>query len=220
MARGTGTYPSVWRDTGCRSPFILWSDGIYWNDGHDPDYPSGRDEELKAAVLARLDGARFSTPEEIADGVGIVPWAAARIAEMLSRTGEAEARLFGLERRYRRPETDVRWQGHHAPLAPDPHSRRTPINSAAAPSFYPAKSRNLGRLLPHATRVGPMMLPSKDEARRDAARSARILVADQNARRAVTQADLSKVSDESEADSAWWKRPDPHPLQTFAHVSE
>jgi len=99
---GISLYPSVWRDTGCRSHFILWSDGIYWNDGHDRIYPSERDEELKSAVLIQLDRARFSTAEEIADRVGIVPWAAARIAETLSRTGEAEARLFGLERRYRR----------------------------------------------------------------------------------------------------------------------
>lgn len=101
-ARGVSLYPSVWRDTGCESHFILWEDGIYWNDGHDAAQHTSYEAEIKSAVIAQLDALEFKTAEELAEELEAVPWWVIRACQGLARQGLVELRLFGRQERYRR----------------------------------------------------------------------------------------------------------------------
>lgn len=79
-------FPSVWRDTGCGSHFIVWRSRIYWCDYKDPlDGPT--EEQLsrtEAALTANLES--YVT---IADQLNIVPWAAYVACDVLVKRGIA-----------------------------------------------------------------------------------------------------------------------------------
>lgn len=76
---GVSVYPSVWRDTDCKSHFIIWRNKInmmgvrdegFW----DGDSDSSRDE-LDKLVLSRLSKDRQQSAEQISDQLpGSVPW--------------------------------------------------------------------------------------------------------------------------------------------------
>ena len=92
-------FPSVWRDTGCKSHFIVWRSKIYWCDWHEElDTPDPQ-------VLARVSGSlsnRLTAYVEIADALGIVPWAALSACNRLTAQGVAmrgEGKLLGYFRR-------------------------------------------------------------------------------------------------------------------------
>lgn len=68
--QGVSVFPSVWRDTGCRSHFIVWRSKIYWCDWDELDTPS---EETVQQVLAALP-YEFTPYTELADSLGLVPW--------------------------------------------------------------------------------------------------------------------------------------------------
>lgn len=78
-------YPSVWRNTGCRSHFIVWRSRIYWCD---------RDEELQAVdadLEARVMRALMPTARpyaEIAKDLDVVPWAVLSACRRLQRLGK------------------------------------------------------------------------------------------------------------------------------------
>lgn len=40
--------PSVWRENGCQSHFILWNNLVWWCTSDDEDWPDELDEELRA----------------------------------------------------------------------------------------------------------------------------------------------------------------------------
>src|SRR5439155_5771117 len=62
-------YPSVWRDSGCESHFIVWRSRIFWCD-YDPIEEDN--DELAARVLARLTEA-FTPFAAIADRMNEIP---------------------------------------------------------------------------------------------------------------------------------------------------
>lgn len=85
-------YPSVWRDTGCRSHFILWRGQIYL---------FGRDEELdrderqrvdlnriSARVLESLRQKRKAHFADIADSIEEIPWDVLDACRFLVRSGQ------------------------------------------------------------------------------------------------------------------------------------
>ena len=87
-------FPSVWRDSGCRSHFIVWRSRIYWCDG---------DEEFEvpmADVVEQVRGAlghRFESYASIANRLELVPWAVLSASHQLCRDkvaveGEQEQR--------------------------------------------------------------------------------------------------------------------------------
>jgi len=98
---GLSLFPSVWRDTGCESHFIIWGDNIYWSDSRDRTYKRIHDPALRAAVHEELDGSVFQSAVEVADKLGLVPWSVSAILDALVHEGEVERRLFDRERRYR-----------------------------------------------------------------------------------------------------------------------
>ncbi|HZZ31871.1 MAG TPA: DUF6527 family protein [Phenylobacterium sp.] len=92
MRGGTPTlYPSVWRDGGCGSHFIVWRGRILWCDRYEvgnvePDYDAG----LEARVLKALTPQIFRSAEEIAWELDEIPWEVSRVARRLVRQALAE----------------------------------------------------------------------------------------------------------------------------------
>jgi Family of unknown function (DUF6527) len=84
--------PSVWREGGCESHFIVWRSRIIWCDrrfqayNEEPAY----DAALEAEVLAAMDLVRFRSPREIAEQLNEIPWDVARAARNLVTGGLAE----------------------------------------------------------------------------------------------------------------------------------
>lgn len=79
-------FPSVWRDTGCESHFILWRSRVYWCDwGEELDVPM-------AEVVSQVRAALSSTWEPytaIAERLDLVPWAVLSACGTLRREGYA-----------------------------------------------------------------------------------------------------------------------------------
>jgi hypothetical protein len=85
-------YPSVWREGGCKSHFILWRGHILWcglfeRGNFEPAY----DPALESRILDGLDSAAFKTPEAIAIELGEITWEVRRAADRLVLQGKAES---------------------------------------------------------------------------------------------------------------------------------
>jgi hypothetical protein len=85
-------YPSVWRDQGCRSHFILWRDRIVWCDVYDP--VPWADDELVRKVRRELElsAGRYVHFETIAAILNCIPWEALWACQRLQREKKAEVR--------------------------------------------------------------------------------------------------------------------------------
>ena len=88
-------FPSVWRDSGCGSHFILWRSRIYWCDwGDELEVPM-------AEVVVKVRGALGSQLESymsIAERLDLVPWAVLAACRQLIRGGlalEGKDKLLG-----------------------------------------------------------------------------------------------------------------------------
>src|SRR5665213_4231154 len=68
-------YPSVWRDTGCQSHFIIWNGRTYLFGMRDDDLFDWPDSEggLEEEVVARLSDSLVHYLD-IADGLEAIPW--------------------------------------------------------------------------------------------------------------------------------------------------
>lgn len=92
-SKGTSVYPSVWRDTDCKSHFIIWRDDILlfgarygesWIDEADAD-----EDELPRRVLEVLSNNDQSA-EEISDQIpDTEPWDVLRCCRRLCLLGKA-----------------------------------------------------------------------------------------------------------------------------------
>lgn len=96
-------YPSVWREDGCRSHFILWRDRILWcgrfeEDNEEPAY----DADLERIVYAQLDPVIYLGAYDIAMRVGEVSWEVSRALRYLAREGRAVEGRGPDGNRYRR----------------------------------------------------------------------------------------------------------------------
>jgi len=80
-------FPSVWRDTGCGSHFIVWRSKIYWCDWHD-EFEVPSDEVVKRTLELLTD--QLVSYVAIADQLGLVPWAVLSACNRLCRSGLAE----------------------------------------------------------------------------------------------------------------------------------
>lgn len=91
--RGLTLFPSVWRESGCGSHFIVWHNEIIWcdrweNPGREPP-PDPLAAQLNERVLARL-GADFRAFAVIAAELGEIPWEVLRACRGLVRVSLAE----------------------------------------------------------------------------------------------------------------------------------
>ncbi len=85
-------YPSVWRDGGCRSHFIVWRGRILWCDrwehgNVEPAYDAALEERIYRVVNDR----QFRSAEDIASQVDEIPWEVLRAARRLVQRGYFES---------------------------------------------------------------------------------------------------------------------------------
>jgi hypothetical protein len=101
---GTSLFPSVWRDSGCGSHFIVWNDRILlfadpwpWADGErEREWDREVDERVLAAVRDHGGAVAF---RDVADRLEEVPWsvlAACRRLIVSGRLAEVEDGIFEL----------------------------------------------------------------------------------------------------------------------------
>lgn len=92
MRGGTPTlYPSVWRDGGCGSHFIVWRGRIIWCDrwedgNQEPEY----DVALEERTCRAFDTLRLRSPAEVAYEIDEIPWEVSRAARRLVQKGLLE----------------------------------------------------------------------------------------------------------------------------------
>lgn len=71
-------FPSVWRETGCKSHYIIWRDRIFLFSGYgstDLDAPDEvESEELMGAVERALPESGFSAFLDVAEALDEIPW--------------------------------------------------------------------------------------------------------------------------------------------------
>lgn len=92
--RGEGLtlFPSVWREGGCGSHFIVWRGHILWCDrfergNREPPYNPG----IEAAVLGAMDEVQPRNAVELADSVDELVWDVNRVANRLVGRGLARS---------------------------------------------------------------------------------------------------------------------------------
>jgi len=85
--RGLTLFPSVWRDSGCKSHFILWHDDILMCNRRWEDDTA--DAELESGVLQKLAADRWQSFDEIAQSLEIIPWSVLFACRRLVRRGLA-----------------------------------------------------------------------------------------------------------------------------------
>lgn len=64
-------FPSVWKESGCESHFIVWRNRVDWLGSR---YDEEVSEELRRAVLAALSPVEFTSFVEVAESLREVPW--------------------------------------------------------------------------------------------------------------------------------------------------
>lgn len=89
--KGVTLYPSIWRESGCGSHFIVWNSKIFWCDAWDED-PSAEnlDRDLDSRVLAALPLDSFVAYFDVAFRLGEIPWDVLRACRRLERAGVAQ----------------------------------------------------------------------------------------------------------------------------------
>ncbi len=75
--KGLTLFPSVWRDTGCQSHFVLWNDSISWVDFFEIEEEADTQEkrQLEDRVWGILKPDVFTDFVRIADALQEIPWA-------------------------------------------------------------------------------------------------------------------------------------------------
>ena len=94
--RAVTIFPSVWRETGCESHFIVWKDQIYlFGAFHDDDggyvdeLPSDDEAVSHELVLDALSSSSLETFSSIADRLDALPWAVLAVCRRLVAEGAA-----------------------------------------------------------------------------------------------------------------------------------
>lgn len=89
----TTLYPSIWRDGGCGSHFIVWRDVILWCDRFEEENEEPwRDPTLEPRVLAAMDQSEPLDAERLAETLDELVWDVGRAARALVAAGRARSR--------------------------------------------------------------------------------------------------------------------------------
>lgn len=91
-------YPSIWRDSGCESHFIVWKNRILWCGPSEEDSVVDTDEFLLAKVMAMLSLKSYVHYEAIAEAVDANPWDTYWACKNLVRVGRADQGRRGMFR--------------------------------------------------------------------------------------------------------------------------
>jgi hypothetical protein len=86
---GVTLFPSVWRDTGCQSHFIVWRGRILLLDayGDDESSPLPGFRDLVERVSSRWPSAAMISYVDVADQMGEIPWDVLDACRRLVREG-------------------------------------------------------------------------------------------------------------------------------------
>lgn len=88
---GLTLFPSVWRDTGCQSHFIVWRDRILMFGVDGTTGASPRDSldvvTLSRRVLDAWPHGRLASYVEVADALGEIPWDVLEACRRLVKVG-------------------------------------------------------------------------------------------------------------------------------------
>jgi hypothetical protein len=79
-------FPSVWKESGCLSHFIIWRGRIDWLEF---DLDEGISEELKADVRRLLSKAEYISYLDVAEQLSAIPWDVLQACRELVREGAA-----------------------------------------------------------------------------------------------------------------------------------
>jgi hypothetical protein len=75
-------YPSVWRETGCESHFVIWRSQIWWGLEWENER---REPELENRILTLLRTLRTPLdPVEIASHLDLEPWTVSTVCRRLT----------------------------------------------------------------------------------------------------------------------------------------
>ena len=89
-SEGLTVFPSIWRDTGCKSHFVIWRGHILMFGAGRKSY-SPRDEldmgALSRRVLSAWPASGLSSYVEVADRLGEIPWGVLEACRDLVATG-------------------------------------------------------------------------------------------------------------------------------------
>lgn len=77
--RALTLFPSVWRESGCESHFIIWAGRIYLFGAFSDDDPDDWMERAagdpsEANILSELSPNEYQGAADIADRIGALPW--------------------------------------------------------------------------------------------------------------------------------------------------
>lgn len=82
-------YPSVWRNTCCKSHFIIWRSRIYWADWDDPFLRTSEDFEQRVLEALTTNWQPYAA---VAERLSVVPWAVLSACLTLQARGLAQRR--------------------------------------------------------------------------------------------------------------------------------
>jgi hypothetical protein len=91
---GLSLFPSVWRESGCRSHYIIWRNKIFLFGNYEDDFENSEQPDETGSLI---DGVRDRLPvktlisyTEIADALNAVPWDVLLLCRRLVRLGIAQ----------------------------------------------------------------------------------------------------------------------------------
>lgn len=86
---GRSLFPSVWRESGCMSHFVIWHDRIFlfgqYEDDLDTSPQADETTQLIDAVRERLSKTELISFSEIAEALDAVPWDVLMVCRRLVR---------------------------------------------------------------------------------------------------------------------------------------
>lgn len=90
---GISLFPSVWRESGCRSHYIIWRDRILLFGQNEEEFDTSPQVDnistLIDAVKTLLPAAGLTPFAEIAEAVDAIPWDVLTVCRRLVRSGIA-----------------------------------------------------------------------------------------------------------------------------------
>jgi hypothetical protein len=89
-------YPSVWRDTGCGSHFIVWNHNIQWCDRHEiRGRANAEDVATLVTKITQVVGGDWIGYVEIAEMIEENPWDVSWVCDALTERGDQLVRGVG-----------------------------------------------------------------------------------------------------------------------------
>jgi hypothetical protein len=102
--RGRRTlFPSVWRDVGCKSHFIVWDDTVYLFGQDDGDELGSEAIGAESEEVLHYMSGEWRSFSEIAEDLDAIPWEILAVCRHLVRRGRAVEGEGALLRHFRLP---------------------------------------------------------------------------------------------------------------------